>query len=98
MGELPKYLVELKAKEIEKKRLLELNEQNANSEHNQNIERRTMLKSSEEHQMVLIDELNRLPMTSSTLRVKNRRIEIEKELRELDNLIKELSRVKFSSK
>lgn len=40
----------------------------------------------------LINELNRLPMTSKTLRVKNREIEIERELRQLDDTIQIFSR------
>lgn len=43
---------------------------------------------------VLVDELNRLPMTAETLRVRNRKIEIEKELRKLDTNIRTFSRKK----
>lgn len=42
----------------------------------------------------LIDELNRLPMTSTTLRVRDRRITIENELRQLDQTIDVFSRTK----
>lgn len=41
-----------------------------------------------------VDELNRLPMTSETLRVRNRKIEIEKELRSLELNIRVFSRPK----
>lgn len=40
----------------------------------------------------LIDELNHMPLTSQTLRVRNRQIEIEKELRKLDVTIQIFSR------
>jgi hypothetical protein len=43
---------------------------------------------------VLVDELNRLPMTCETLRVRNRKIAIEKELRKLDEHIIVFSRPK----
>ena len=43
---------------------------------------------------MLVDELNRLPMTAETLRVRNRKIEIEKELRKLDTNIRTFSRKK----
>lgn len=43
---------------------------------------------------VLVDDLNRLPMTSETLRVRNRKIEIEKELRTLETNIRVFSRTK----
>lgn len=42
----------------------------------------------------LINDLNRLPMTSQTLRVRNRQIEIERELRQLDETIQIFSRSK----
>lgn len=42
----------------------------------------------------LINDLNRLPMTSQTLRVRNCQIEIEKELRQLDETIQICSRSK----
>lgn len=42
----------------------------------------------------LVDDLNRLPMTSETLRVRNRKIEIEKELRGLEINIRVFSRTK----
>lgn len=42
----------------------------------------------------LINDLNRLPMTSQTLRVRNRQIEIEKELRQLDDTLQIFSRSK----
>jgi hypothetical protein len=41
-----------------------------------------------------VDELNRLPMTCETLRVRNRKIEIEKELRSLEINIRVFSRPK----
>lgn len=40
----------------------------------------------------LIDELNHMPLTSETLRIRNRKIEIEKELRHLDHTIQIFSR------
>lgn len=40
----------------------------------------------------LIDELNHMPLTSKTLRIRNRKIEIEKELRQLDHTIQIFSR------
>lgn len=40
----------------------------------------------------LIDELNHMPLTSETLRTRNRQIEIEKELRKLDQTIQIFSR------
>lgn len=43
---------------------------------------------------ILVDELNRLPMTCETLRVRNRKIEIEKELRSLEINIRVFSRPK----
>lgn len=43
---------------------------------------------------LLVDELNRLPMTAETLRVRNRKILIEKELRELEKNIRIFSRTK----
>ncbi|XP_063710142.1 uncharacterized protein LOC134838526 [Culicoides brevitarsis] len=42
----------------------------------------------------LIWELNKMPMTSETLRIKNRKIEIEKELTKLEESIRIFSRVK----
>lgn len=42
----------------------------------------------------LVDDLNRLPMTCETLRVRNRKIEIEKELRSLETNIRVFSRTK----
>lgn len=42
----------------------------------------------------LVDELNRLPMTCETLRVKNRKIQIEKELREIEITTRVFSRTK----
>lgn len=42
----------------------------------------------------LVDDLNRLPMTCETLRVRNRKIEIEKELRSLEINIRVFSRSK----
>lgn len=44
-----------------------------------------------EHQS-LIDELNRMSLTSTTLRIKNRRNEIEKMLNKLDETIETFSR------
>lgn len=43
---------------------------------------------------MLIKELNKLPMTSETLRVKNRKMEIEKELIKLEDSIRIFSRAK----
>lgn len=40
----------------------------------------------------LIDELNHMPLSSKTLRIRNRKIEIEKELRQLDYTIQIFSR------
>lgn len=42
----------------------------------------------------LVDDLNRLPMTCETLRVRNRKIEIEKELRTLEINMRVFSRTK----
>lgn len=42
----------------------------------------------------LIDEINHMPITSRTLKVKNRQIEIEKELNELDDNLRVFSRQK----
>lgn len=42
----------------------------------------------------LIDEINHMPLTSATLKVKNRQIEIEKELNELEENIRIFSRQK----
>jgi hypothetical protein len=42
----------------------------------------------------LVDDLNRLPMTAETLRVRNRKIAIEKELRTLEINIRVFSRTK----
>lgn len=43
---------------------------------------------------MLVDDLNHLPMTAETLRVRNRKISIEKELRELEKNIRIFSRTK----
>lgn len=42
----------------------------------------------------LIRELNKMPMTSETLRIRNRKIEIEKELTKLEDSIRIFSRTK----
>uniref|UniRef100_A0A336LND0 CSON005270 protein n=1 Tax=Culicoides sonorensis TaxID=179676 RepID=A0A336LND0_CULSO len=43
---------------------------------------------------LLIQELNKMPMTSETLRIRNRKIEIEKELTKLEDSIRIFSRTK----
>lgn len=40
----------------------------------------------------LIDEINKMPLTSKTLKVKQRQMEIEKELNELDDNLRIFSR------
>ncbi|KAG5678602.1 hypothetical protein PVAND_008263 [Polypedilum vanderplanki] len=57
-------------------------------------ERLNSLKLAQKRGKELIDELNRLPMTCETLRVRNRKIEIEKELKYLDQKIRLFSRTK----
>lgn len=97
MGKLPKYLIEFKEKEMEK------NRQEALIDHDCPVghilltdeERQNTIQLTKEKLTELIAELNRLPMTSTTLRVRNRRIEIERELRKLDEVIKEYSKIKI---
>lgn len=43
----------------------------------------------------LVDELNRMPFTSQTLRQRNRKIEIEKSLDELEKTIQIFSKPKI---
>lgn len=57
-------------------------------------ERLDTLNIAHKKQQDLIDELNRMPMASRTLRVRNRQIEIEKELNKLDDIVKIFSRLK----
>ncbi|CAO1343044.1 unnamed protein product [Diamesa serratosioi] len=57
-------------------------------------ERIEALQLAQKRFKVLVDDLNRLPMTAETLRVRNRKIEIEKELRKLDTNIRTFSRKK----
>ncbi|CAG9800832.1 unnamed protein product [Chironomus riparius] len=57
-------------------------------------ERLESLRIAKKRFKELVDELNRLPMTCETLRVRNRKIEIEKELRSLEINIRVFSRSK----
>lgn len=100
MGKLPKYLIEFKEREIERHKQEALIDRDCPAGHVpvSEEERRFKLKTAEEKQLELIAELNRLPMTSTTLRVRNRRIEIEKESRELDAVIKTFSKIKVYMK
>jgi hypothetical protein len=43
---------------------------------------------------VLVDELNKMPMTAQTFKLRNRKMEIEKELDKLENSIRIFSRKK----
>ncbi|CRK86200.1 CLUMA_CG000005, isoform A [Clunio marinus] len=57
-------------------------------------ERLETLKVAKKRFKELVDELNRLPMTCETLRVRNRKIAIEKELRTLETNMRVFSRTK----
>lgn len=100
MGKLPKYLIEYKEKEVERHKQEALIDRDCPAGHVpvSDEERQITLKTAEEKQLELIAELNRLPMTSTTLRVRNRRIEIERESRELDAVIKTFSKIKVYMK
>lgn len=96
MGKLPKYLVEMKEREAEKCRLDAIVDPNCPPGHTalSEEERLDTLSIAHKKQQDLIDELNRMPMSSRTLRVRNRQIEIEKELNKLDDIVKIFSRLK----
>ncbi|XP_070499382.1 uncharacterized protein [Chironomus tepperi] len=57
-------------------------------------ERQESLRIAKKRFKELVDDLNRLPMTCETLRVRNRKIEIEKELRSLEINLRVFSRSK----
>lgn len=86
----------MKEREAEKCRLDSIVDPNCPAGHSvlSNEERLETLNIAHKKQQDLIDELNRMPMTSRTLRVRNRQIEIEKELNKLDDLVKIFSRLK----
>lgn len=96
MGKLPKYLIEFKETEMEKKRQEALIDPNCPIGHVplNDDDRQQHIQFTKDKEQELINELNRLPMTSNTLRVRNRRIEIERELRNLDEVIKTYSKIK----
>lgn len=96
MGKLPKYLVEMKERDAEKYRLDSKVDPNCPPDHTVLSEEERLDTLNIAHTKVqdLIDELNRMPMTSQTMRIKNRQIEIEKELNKLDNIVKIFSRPK----
>lgn len=96
MGKLPKYLIEMKEREAEKCRLESTVDPNCPAGHTvlSEEERLDTLNIARRKQQDLIDELNRMPMSSRTLRIRNRQIEIEKELNKLDDIVKIFSRLK----
>lgn len=96
VGKLPKYLIEMKEREAEKCRLDAIVDPNCPPGHTvlSEEERLDTLNIAHKKQQDLIDELNRMPMASRTLRVRNRQIEIEKELNNLDDIVKIFSRLK----
>lgn len=96
VGKLPKYLVEMREREAEKSRLDSRIDPHCPAGHTvlSDEERLDALNVAEKKRLVLIDELNRMPMTSRTLRIRNRQIEIEKELNKLDDIVKLFSRLK----
>lgn len=96
VGKLPKYLIEMREREAEKCRLEAIIDPNCPPGHTAlgEEERLETLNIAHKKQQDLIDELNRLPMTSRTLRIRNRQIEIEKELNRLDEIVKIFSRLK----
>lgn len=119
IGELPKYLKEMKIREAEKMRLESLIDPNCPPGHTllcevDRLESLNIAKKSKFDNLILyrkpefynifisvypeyqdlINELNRMPMTSRTLRVRNRQIAIERELNQLDDTIQIFSRPK----
>ncbi|XP_031630015.1 uncharacterized protein LOC116345099 isoform X2 [Contarinia nasturtii] len=95
-GEIPKYLKEMKFREEERSRLMSLVDVNCPPGHTvlTESERLESLNIAQKKYQDLIDELNHMSLTSKTLRIRNRQIEIEKELRQLDNSIQIFSRSK----
>lgn len=93
---LPKYLErqkrereELKQKELQRDKNCPLGYEPLTEE-----ERTKALKIAQKKFQNLIGELNRMPMTTETLRTRSRKVEIERELIELENDIRIFSKPK----